>query len=114
MSAQSEETAMPDETATRPIMIAAGTNWSQAVAIRNCRIAAADMAVAELLAELNDRWQELQHSRQYDGRPPADYLLRVAETARRAAQATDDCQLETVIGNKMLLASRPPAAPRGS
>ena len=104
---------MPDETATQPMMIDAGTNWSDVAAIQNCRIAAADMIAAELLQDLDDSWQELQHSRQYDGRPPADYLLRVAETARRAAQATDECRREMVVGNKLLLASRSADMRRG-
>ena len=97
---------MPDETATRPIMNDTGTNLSQAVAIQNCRIAAADMTVAELIKQLDEHWNDMQRSSLHDGRPTADYLLRVAETARRAAQAVDDCQRETVIGNKLLLASR--------
>ena len=98
--------------ATQAPMIDIGTNWEQAVAIQNCRIAAADMTAAELLAELDDRWLEMKRNRQADVHPPADHLLRIAATARRAAQAVDDCQRETVIGNKMLLASRAADMPR--
>ena len=108
-----EATTMPDETATRPMMNDTGTNWSQAVDIQNCRIAAANMTVAELLEELNERWNDMQRSSLHDGRPPADYLLRLAETARRAAQATDECQYQTIIGNKLLLASRSTDMRRG-
>lgn len=102
----------PSVTPTQPPMTDTGTNWEHAIAMQTCRIAAADMTAAELLAELDDRWQEMKRNRQADGNPPADHLLRIAETARRAAQAVDDCQRETVVGNKLLLASRPTDIPR--
>ena len=105
-------TPTPSVTPTQPPMTDTRTNWEQAIAMQTCRIAAADMTAADLLAELDDRWQELKRNRQAYGHPPADHLLRIAETARRAAQAVDDCQRETVIGNKLLLASRPTDIPR--